>query len=132
MNNRQILKHFWATMESNDFYAAARLLHDDFVLEWPQSGERIRGRDNFAALNTAFPAEGKWHFTINQMVAENELVVTDVTVTDGKRTDRAITFSTIRNAKIWKQVEFWPEAFEAPAWRAGWVGGTTNPSGHNP
>jgi ketosteroid isomerase-like protein len=121
MTSKQILENFWQTMKTNDFYAAAELLHDDFVLEWPQSSERIRGRESFAELNTNFPAEGKWQFTINQIVSEGDLVVTDVTVTDGSRTDRAITFSTIRDGKIWRQVEFWPEPFGGPAWRAQWV-----------
>lgn len=121
MNNKQIVENFWATMRTNDFYAAAKLLHDDFTLEWPQSGERIRGRDNFATLNTNFPAEGEWRFTMNHIAADGDLIVTDITVTDGKRVDRAITFSIVRDGKIWKQVEFWPESFEAPAWRAQWV-----------
>lgn len=121
MNNKQILENFWTTMATNDFYAAAQLLHDEYTLEWPQSGERIRGRENFALINTQFPAEGRWRFKINAIVADNDVVVTDVSVTDGKRQDRAITFSTIRDGKIWKQVEFWSEPFEAPAWRTPWV-----------
>ena len=121
MNEKRIIEAFWAAMETNDFYAAAQHLHDDFILEWPQSGERIRGRDNFAELNTAYPAAGIWRFWINQVVADDDVVVTDVSVTDGKRTDRVITFSTIRDGKIWKQVEFWPEPFEAPGWRTQWV-----------
>jgi ketosteroid isomerase-like protein len=121
MNSKAILEKFWETMKTNDFYAVAELLHDDYMLEWPQSGERIRGRDHFAVINTYYPAEGKWQFTVNQIVAEGEFVVTDVTVTDGSRTDRAITFSTVRDGKIWKQIEFWPEPFEAAAWRAEWV-----------
>ena len=121
MNNKQILENFWATMATNDFHAAAELLHEDYTLEWPQSGERIHGREHFALINTHYPAEGTWRFTIHSLVAENDRVVTDVSVTDGKRQDRAITFSTVRDGKIWKQVEFWPEPFEAPAWRAGWV-----------
>jgi ketosteroid isomerase-like protein len=121
MNNRQIVENFWLTMETNDFYAAAQLLHDDYVLNWPQSGERIRGRENFAALNTSYPAEGRWRFKTNNIVTGNETVVTDVSVSDGTRQDRVITFSTIRDGKIWRQVEFWPEPFEAPAWRAQWV-----------
>ena len=121
MNNKQIVRNFWDTMAGNDFYAVAELLHDDYLLEWPQSGERIRGRENFASINTFYPAEGTWRFTINSLIAEGEMVVTDVSVIDGKRNDRVITFSTLRDAKIWKQVEFWPEPFEAPAWRAQWV-----------
>jgi limonene-1,2-epoxide hydrolase len=121
MNNKQIVESFWEAMADNDFYAAARHLHDDFTLEWPQSGERIRGRDNFAAVNTFYPSDGKWTFQINQIAADGELVVTDVHVSDGKRHDRVVTFSTIRNGRIWKQIEFWPEPFEAAAWRAQWA-----------
>jgi ketosteroid isomerase-like protein len=114
MNNKQIVENFWQTMATNDFHAAAALLHDDYLLEWPQSGERIRGRDNFAAINMNYPAEGEWRFTIHQIVAEGDIVVSDVNATDGKMIGRAITFSTIRDEKIWKQVEFWADAFEAP------------------
>lgn len=124
MDNRkpkEIIEQFWRVMEGNDFYKAAELLHDDFTLEWHQSGERIRGRENFAKLNTAYPTQGKWHFTINSILAEGDVVVSDVSVTDGTLHDRVITFSTIRDGKIWKQIEFWPEPFEAPEWRAQWV-----------
>ena len=121
MNPKQIVEQFWKVMESNDFYAASELLHNDFILEWVQSGELIRGRENFAKINTTYPAEGKWRFTINSIIAEGDRVVTDVSVTDGVRKDRAITFSTVRNGKIWKQIEFWPEPFDAPEWRAQWV-----------
>lgn len=121
MKNKQLLETFWAVMATNDFQAAAELLHDEFTLEWPQSGERIRGREHFALINTHYPADGMWQFRINAIAADDEVVVTDVSVTDGKRHDRVVTFSTIRDGKIWKQVEFWPEPFEAPGWRAGWV-----------
>ena len=121
MNNKHIVENFWQTMATNDFHAAATLLHDDYILEWPQSGERIRGRDHFAAINTNYPAEGEWRFTVHQIVAEGDIVVSDVTATDGKMIGRAITFSTIRDEKIWKQVEFWPAPFEASAWRTQWV-----------
>ncbi len=121
MNPKQIVENFWQVMATNDFYAAAEFLHDDYILEWPQSGERIRGRENFAALNTNYPAHGKWEFTINTLVAEGDMVVSDVTISDGKRQDRAITFSTIKDGKILRQAEFWHEPFDAPEWRAQWV-----------
>lgn len=121
MNNREILETFWATMATNDFYAVAKLLHDDYILEWPQSAERIHGRDNFAAVNTAYPTEGRWTFQINHLVTEGDLVVTDVSVSNGKLHDRCITFSTVRDGRIWRQIEFWPASFDAPAWRAQWV-----------
>jgi ketosteroid isomerase-like protein len=47
--------------------------------------------------------------------------VTDTTVTDGEVVATAITFSTVRDGKIAHQVEYWPDPFEAPAWREPWV-----------
>ena len=117
----QIVERFWRTMQTNDFKAAAELLHDDYVLEWPQSGERIRGRANFAAFNENYPAHGRWMFTIHRLVAEGNEVVSNVAVTDGVVSARAITFSTIRDEKIVHQVEFWPDPFDPPAWRVEWV-----------
>jgi ketosteroid isomerase-like protein len=119
--SKQIVRAFWAAMQTNDFQAAGALLHDDFVLEWPQSGERIRGRANFVAINEHYPAHGRWQFTIHQIVAEGDQVVSDVGVSDGTIVGRAITFSTVADGKILKQIEFWPDPFEAPGWRAGWV-----------
>ena len=117
MNNKQVVENFWAIMATNDFHAAAGLLHDEYILDWPQSGERIRGRENFAAINSAYSSKGRWKFTINRIQVDGDVVVTDVTVTDGSREDRAITFSTIRDGKILKQVEYWPETFDPPEWR---------------
>jgi hypothetical protein len=34
---------------------------------------------------------------------------------------RALTFSTILDGKIWRQIEFWPDLFEPAAWRSRWV-----------
>ena len=121
VQSKQIVERFWLTMQTNDFKAAAALLHEDYVLEWPQSGEQIRGRDHFAAFNENYPAHGRWEFTIHRLIAEENEVVSDVDVTDGVVSGRAITFSAIRDGKIVHQVEFWPDPFDPPAWRAQWV-----------
>lgn len=120
-DNKQIVEKFWAAMQTNDFKSAGEFLHDDYVLEWPQSGERIRGRANFVAVNENYPTHGRWEFTIHQIIAEGDEVVSDVGVTDGVVTGRAITFSIIQNGKIIHQNEFWPDPFEPPAWRAEWI-----------
>lgn len=101
---------FWRLMNGNDFRAVGAVLSDAFVLEWPQTRERIRGRDNFAAMNEEYPAQGRWRFTVNAIVGDEHRAVSDVLVTDGVRHDRAISFFTIEEGKIAKIVEFWPEA----------------------
>jgi len=113
----RVVTAFWDAMQTSDFYAAAGLLAPDYTLEWPQSGERIRGPANFAAINTHYPAAGRWQFTVQRLIAQGSDVVTDVTVTDGVILARAITFSTVRAGLITRQVEYWPDPFEAPAWR---------------
>lgn len=119
--SKQIVEAFWAAMQTNDFKAAGEYLHDEYILEWPQSGERIRGRANFAAINDNYPAHGRWDFTVHRLIAEDDQVVSDVSVTDGMIAGRVITFSTIRDGKILRQIEFWPDPFQPAPWRAQWV-----------
>lgn len=119
--SKQVIEKFWAAMQSNDFQAAGEFLHDDYVLEWPQSGERIRGRANFTAVNENYPAHGRWEFTIHRILAEGNEVVSDLDVTDGVIRGRVITFSTVLDGRILRQVEFWPDPFEPAPWRAQWV-----------
>jgi hypothetical protein len=77
-------------MGSNGWRAAGQLLHDEFVLDWPQSGERIRGRESFVAVNANYPASGPWRFNVLRFVAVGGGVASDVTVTDGAIQARAV------------------------------------------
>ena len=113
----EVVEKFWELMGTNDFRSVGAVLSDDYVLEWPQSNERIRGRDKFAAVNEEYPAHGPWRFTINKVVGGGGEVVTDVSVTDGVQTARAISFFTVAGGKIVKTVEFWPDSYEAPPGR---------------
>jgi len=121
MDTAATVRAFWVAMGTNDFHAASLCLSPDFRLHWPQSGEWIIGRANFAALNTAYPATGAWRFTITRLVAQGPDVVTDVTVTDGNTHATAITFHTVTDGLITAQTEYWPDPFTAPPWRAAWV-----------
>lgn len=118
---RQDVERYWRTMNTNDWRAVSALLHAECVLIWPQSRERIRGRENFIAVNAHYPAAGVWRFTVHRVVADESGAASDVAVTDGARTDRAITFFEFREDLIWRMTEYWPEPSEAAAWRAQWV-----------
>ena len=119
--SKEVVRQFWAAVHANDFHAAGELLHDDFILDWPQSGERIRGRANFVAVNENYPAAGPWRIRVHHLIAENDQVVSEVRVTDGVITATAITFSMIRDGRIAHQREYWADPFEAAQWRAQWV-----------
>jgi ketosteroid isomerase-like protein len=117
----RVVHEFWRLMATNDFHSVKAVLADDFVLDWPQSRERIRGADNFALLNTAYPAHGAWTFTLNRIVAGIGQATSDVEVSDGVMQARAITFFTIANGLITRIVEFWPEPYEPPFDRTAFV-----------
>ncbi|MCH8530274.1 MAG: nuclear transport factor 2 family protein [Saccharospirillum sp.] len=121
MTPENVVVAFWEAMQSNDFEKASEWLSVDYEGFWPQSSELISGRENFVAINSHYPANGKWHFVMNSIVCENDTVVTDVSVTDGVIRARAITFHTVRDGLIHKQVEYWPDDFPAPEWRRQWV-----------
>jgi hypothetical protein len=105
----EVAREFWRLMGTNHFHSVAAILAQQFVLEWPQTKERIRGAERFARMNEEYPAHGSWRFTINRLVGSESEAVSDVTVTDGVRTDRAISFFTVAHGKVTRIVEFWPE-----------------------
>ena len=111
MSAEETVKTFWSLMQTNDFRSVGEVLSNDFILEWPQSKERIRGRDNFAAMNEQYPANGRWEFQINRIIAVDNEAVSDVCVTDGVQVARVISFFQISNNLIQKMVEFWPDPF---------------------
>jgi ketosteroid isomerase-like protein len=117
-NAVEVVREFWRLMATNDFHSVAAVLAPEFVLEWPQSKERIRGAERFARMNQEFPAHGPWTFTINRIVGDETGAVSDVSVTDGVQRARAISFFTVTRGKITHLVEFWPDPYPAPTNRA--------------
>jgi ketosteroid isomerase-like protein len=101
-------------METNDFASVRAVMAENFVLEWPQSKERIRGVDNFARMNNEYPATGRWHFRINRLVASAEEVVTQVSISEGTQHAEPVSFFTVIGGKITRVVEYWPEPYAAP------------------
>lgn len=120
MNERaeQVAQRFGALMQTNDFPAVAAVLAPDFVLEWPQTKERIRGAERIVRMNAEYPAQGRWEFTIHRLVGGEREAVSDVGVTDGVLRARAITFFEAADGRVRRITEYWPEPYDAPAGRA--------------
>ena len=114
-----VVREFWRLMAGNDFDAVGAVLAPDFVLEWPQSRERIRGAAAFARMNREYPAHGPWRFEVHRIVGGDSEAVSDVSVGDGVQQARALSFFTVADGRITRLVEFWPEPYAAPDWRAG-------------
>jgi ketosteroid isomerase-like protein len=117
--NRSVVEQLWQALDRFDFEAAGDLLHDDYVGEWPQSLERIRGRENFVAVNKNYP--GRWRIAIQRLIASGNQVATEVTLSYEDQLLRAVSFFELRDGKIVRETDYWPEASSAPEWRAQWV-----------
>lgn len=118
VNTEATVREFWRLMATNDFHAVKTVLAPDLVVEWPQSGERLRGADNFARMNAEYPTTARWTFRINRLVASGEDVVTQVSVSDGTQSAEPVSFFTVRDGKIVHLLEYWPDPFPAAANRS--------------
>jgi ketosteroid isomerase-like protein len=112
------VREFWRLMATNDFASVKQVLDNGFVLEWPQSNELIRGPEKFARMNSEYPAQGSWRFTIKRLVASATDVVTHVAITDGSQAAEAISFFQVAGGKVTRLVEHWPESYAPPSNRA--------------
>lgn len=124
MANDEVVRSLWQSLDKLEFDVAREMLHDDFVCEWPQSRERVRGADTFLDINRHYP--GSRRVYLLKIVASDEEVVTEaeieLTTDDGAvRQDRAISFFKLRDGRIVYLREYWPEASAAPDWRSQWV-----------
>lgn len=113
-----VVREFWRLMATNDFASVGRVLAENFVLEWPQTNERIRGAANFARMNAEYPAHGLWRFSLQRLVASAHEVVTQVAITDGTQAAQAISFFHVEGGKVVRLVEYWPESYTPPSNRA--------------
>ena len=70
---RAALQHHWDASDANDFATEHQIYRADAVLEYPQSGERIRGRANIQASRTAQPNLKR--FTVRRMLGGDGLLM---------------------------------------------------------
>jgi ketosteroid isomerase-like protein len=118
---RHVAEALWKALEAEDWAAAGSYLHDDYVQEWPQSGERIVGRENALAIDKSFPG-GLPRMSFRRTIGEGELAVVEVELTyaDGG-VYQGVSIIELRDGRIAKETDYFAEPFVAPQWRAQWV-----------
>jgi ketosteroid isomerase-like protein len=117
----RVAEALWRALQAGDWEAAAGHLDDDFVQEWPQSGERIVGRDNAMAIERSFPG-GLPTMRFRRTLAAGDLAVLEVELTyaDGSRY-LGVSILELRDGKVVRETDYYAQPFQAPAWRAAWV-----------
>jgi ketosteroid isomerase-like protein len=118
--NEALVRRLWGLFEARRWDEARELLREDFVAEWPHSLERMRGRDNFIELNRNYP-DG-WTIRVDRVVAGGDVVVSEITVTQGEATFHAASFFEARDGKLVRAREYWVErGSESHPERARWT-----------
>jgi hypothetical protein len=76
---RAALRRHWAASDTNDFATEHQIYRTDAVLDYPQSGERIRSRANIEASRIAQPNAKR--FTVRRMVGAGDLWISELVMT---------------------------------------------------
>lgn len=119
---RAALKRHWTDI--GDQETVHEIYHEDAVLEFPQSGERLVGLTNIRAMREAYPAEVT--FTVDRIRGGGNVWVGELRAAyDGGAPMYGVSILTFRDGKVAHEAIYFGEPWEPPAWRAQWVEQTT-------
>jgi hypothetical protein len=122
MEDREIrtaLDRHWTASDASDFEVEHEIYREDAVLEYPQSGERIRGRHNIQASRTAQP--NKKRFTVRRILGASNLWVTEFVLTYDGQPSYTVSIMEFKDGKVARETQYFGDAFEPGPSRAQWV-----------
>ena len=126
MDDDQMVERIRSTFETNDMAAFAKAQHemaaDDLVVEYPQSGERFRGRDRIAEMNASYtPQTGLApNVKLRRVLKPGQAWVIEGTIDYGDGTPVSL-ISIVEmgsDGKVVRQTDYFANPFEAPVWRS--------------
>jgi hypothetical protein len=95
------------------------LRHPDFVMEMPQSGERIVGRENMRAMQEKYP--GPPSIELRRVVGSGDVWAIEMRSDYDGRVYHVVMLVEFRDGKIVRETRYYADPFDAPEWRAEWV-----------
>ena len=116
---RAALDRHWAASDANDFETEHRIYHEDAVLEYPQSGERTRGRSNIQNQRASQPS--KKRFAVRRIIGAGDLWITEFILTYDDKPSYTVSIMEFTDDKVVRETQYFADPFLAPAFRAQWV-----------
>jgi hypothetical protein len=116
---RAALDRHWAASDANDFETEHLIYHEDALLDYPQSGERTRGRRNIQGQRASQPSNKR--FTVRRILGGGDLWVTELILTYDGKPSNTVSIMEFRDDKVARETQYFADPFPAPAWRAQWV-----------
>jgi hypothetical protein len=117
---RAAIDRHWQAIDAGQLEAAHKIYSDDATLDFPQSGERITGRDNIRDSRAAEPDHAS--IQIRSIVGQGDLWVSECTTTFDGDPELVVSMMEFRDSKVIHETLYFAEPFAAPKWRAKWVG----------
>jgi hypothetical protein len=116
---RAALDQHWAASNANDFETEHLIYHEGAVLDYPQSGERTRGRHNIQCQRASQP--NKKRFTIQRIIGSGNLWVTEYILSYDGKPSYTVSIMEFKGDKVARETQYFADPFVAPASRAQWV-----------
>ncbi len=112
---RAAVEKHWQASEDGDSEAEHAIYAADAILDYPQSGERFRGRATISAQRGAHPADR--HFTVRRIVGSANLWVSECIISyDGKPTC-SVSIMEFAGEHVVHETQYFADTFQAPVWR---------------
>jgi hypothetical protein len=106
-------------LDNTDMDVAHEIYHADAVLEFPQSGERFEGVENFKPWRSQYPAQVDYEF--DRMRGRDDIWIAELRGRyDGGPWNYGVSILEFRGDKVARETIYVGEAWEAPEWRAPW------------
>jgi ketosteroid isomerase-like protein len=116
---RAALQRHWAASDANDFATEHQIYRADAVLDYPQSGERIRGRANIQASRAAQPNLKR--FTVRRMLGRGDLWVSELVMTYDGQPSYVVSIMEFDGGEVVRESQYFSDPFEPGPSRAQWV-----------
>jgi hypothetical protein len=104
---------------ADDIVRASEIYADDAVVEWPQGGERLRGKANIIAFRSTYPA--RQQFELHRTTGCHNLWVNEYTIRYDDHPVMVVGIMEFRDEKVVRERIYFGDPWEPPAWRAQWV-----------
>lgn len=112
MTSKEIIEKFWQSVNDRNWDLFLSLVDNEVVYSLPQTREKVKGKLELKEFNENY--SGQWTLETIRVVAEENQGSSQILFKDNNEIQTGITFFEIRNGKIFKIEEFWPEPYDPP------------------
>ena len=113
---RAALQRHWEASDASDFEVEHEIYHEDAVLDYPQSGERIRGRRNIQESRTVQPNTKR--FAVRRMIGSGDLWVTEFVLSYDGIPSYAVSIMEFRDKMVTNETQYFADRFDPAPSRA--------------